>query len=141
MSDLLQKTYGRFEFKRDPSNDMLLGPEGCHYETEAKAMYYDQLGFCGCGDPEGMHKFVCECLEVFDRDSHREKHGQDAWQDAIKALKAKVAADPETAAYFIAYTLDKVHLTEHGGSVGGSWLTDRGKQFLEIGPMVEEEGE
>ena len=39
------------------------------------------------------------------------------------------------SAYFIAYALENFNLTEHGGEVGGSWLTDRGKQFLEIGPM------
>ncbi|MQX45746.1 hypothetical protein [Sinorhizobium medicae] len=37
------------------------------------------------------------------------------------------------AAEFIAHALSNECLFEHGGGVAGSWLTDRGKQFVEIG--------
>jgi hypothetical protein len=133
MSDYMKRT-GRFEFKRDPENEMLIGPAGCHYENERQAMYFDQLGFCGCGNPADQHVFVAKCLEAFDR----EKTG---WEPGtgLDKIAALVIENPEEAAYFIAYALDKVDLIEHGGSVGGSWLTDRGKQFLEIGPMTEED--
>ena len=134
MSDHYKRRYGRFEFKRDPQNDMLVGPDGCHHHTERSAMYYGQIGFCGCGDPYSAHEFAIKCLSAFDRD--KVGFGPGTGIDVIKAL---VEADSEQAAYFIAYTLDKCALTEHGGGVGGSWLTDRGRQFLEIGPMGEDD--
>jgi hypothetical protein len=28
----------RFDFERNESNGMLIGPDGCHYDTEAEAM-------------------------------------------------------------------------------------------------------
>ncbi|MGR9130754.1 hypothetical protein ACU8NX_18560 [Rhizobium leguminosarum] len=132
MSDRIEGM-SRFEFKRDPANGMLVGPDGCHHDTEAQAMYFDQLGFCGCGSPEEVHKFVCDCLGAFDREKQEPE-----WHDAIELIKETVTNDPENAAYFIAYVLDTLNLTEHGGTVGGAWLSDRGKQFLEIGPMEEE---
>jgi hypothetical protein len=124
------KRQKRFEFKVDPQNGCLIGPDDCHYETEAEAMYYGQLKFCGCGEPKHVHAFTIECLKTFDIEHPRPV-------GAIDAIAALVTADPEAAAYFIAYTLDQLCLTEHGGSVGGAWLTDRGKQFVEIGPRVE----
>lgn len=134
MIDYYTKHQGRFEFKTDPQNDLLIGPDGCHYENERKAMYYDQLHFCGCGDPYSMHAFVIECLSEFDRDKHGFGHGT-----GIDRLVTIVTEKPELAADFIAYVLDHLHLTEHGGSIGGSWLTERGKQFIEIGPMTEDD--
>lgn len=124
----------RFEFKRDPENQMLVGPDGCHYDTEAAAMYYGQMKFCGCGCPEEVHRFTMKCVGAFDRD----KVGWGG-ETGIAAIRSVVSADPEAAAYFIAYAIENMDLTEHGGSVGGSWLTERGKQFLEIGAMMEEE--
>ncbi len=128
------KNRERFEFKTDPSNGYLIGPDGAHYKNPKQAMYYGQLKFCGCGDPVEAHKFAIEALSCFDRDKVGFAPGT-----GIDAIEELVSRNPSAAAYFIAYTLDKMNLTEHGGSVGGSWLTERGKQFLEVGPMSEED--
>jgi hypothetical protein len=33
--------------------------------------------------------------------------------------------------YLVLYMLDHLDLTEHGGTVGGGWLTDKGKSVLD----------
>lgn len=120
----------KFEFKTDPDNGMLIGPDGCHYDNEAEAMYYDQIKLCGCGNPESVHKFLINCMAAT-KDDFGEllDHGK-----IVKLIKL----DPETVAQFVLHFLDDRGLTEHGSSVFGSWLTARGKQVLEIGAMEDD---
>lgn len=120
----------RWDFQVDPKNGMLIGPDGCHYETQQEAMY-SSLGLCGCGSPEEVHELIVSSLAAFDRDSL----GYKCETSGVKLIEELVKSKPDVAAEFIAHFLSKEELTEHGGSVYGSWLTERGKQFLEIGPM------
>lgn len=122
----------RFVFNRDASNGMLVGPDGCHYDTEAQAMYFN-LGLCGCGNPEEVHKLLIDCLSQFVM-----PEGDWSKRGGMETIEAIVKARPEIAAEFVAHFLSQAHLTEHGGSVGGSWLTDRGKQFLEVGVLADD---
>jgi len=46
-----------------------------------------------------------------------------------------VLNSPKVAAEFIAHFLDQRGLTEHGGSVYGSWLTEDGYDFINAGAM------
>lgn len=128
------RTADKWEFKIDPDNNMLIGPNGCHYEEHEKpnAMYFDQLGLCGCGRPECIHKLIVDCAMMFDRDKNR-------WdgEAGVKGIEKIVKERPDYVAEFIAHFLDQKDLIEHGGSVYGSWLTERGKQFIEIGPMID----
>jgi len=117
----------RFEFKRDPENGCLIGPDGCHYDTEAEAMYFDQLGLCGCGCPSEVHKFLVEAAKAFDREG---KGWEGAGVDLIKEL---IKSNPDAVAEFVAHFLNNRALLEHGANVYGAWLTERGKQFVEIG--------
>jgi len=121
---------GRFEFKRDPEHGDVVGQDGCHYDSEAEAMYYS-LGLCGCGCPEEVHALMIDCLRQF---------AGDVWpKPGIDAIAKIVQEKPTVVAEFIAHFLAKCDLTEHGGSVYGCWLSERGKQFIECGPMKEEE--
>lgn len=125
MNGYVQKI-SRFEFKRDTDNEMLIGPDGCHYDTEAEALYFNMKASCGCGSPHEVHAFLIECLRKFEGDT---------WpKSGVEAIKDVIASNPEIAAEFIAHYLSSENLMEHGGSVYGSWLTERGKQFIEVGP-------
>lgn len=116
----------RFEFQTDPSNGCLVGPDGCHYDTEAEAMYFSSFAACGCGCPELVHKLIVDCAKQFDGD----------WpKPGVDAIEQIVRERPDVVAEFIAHYLDADRITEHGSSVYGSWLTDRGKQYIEIGAM------
>ena len=117
----------RFTFERDKQNDMLIGPDGCHYDTEAEAMYFS-LGLCGCGCPENVHEFLVDCAKAVQAGTETREY------DSIRAIEALIKNKPDVVAEFIGHFLDSKELTEHGSSVYGAWLTERGKQFVEIGP-------
>ena len=129
MNTYIQRT-SRFKFKRDPDDGMILGPDDCYYDTEQEAMYYGQIGLCGCGQPEEVHRLLLDCMSAIN-DDH---------PSLISAEKvARIVSErPDVVAEMILHFLDSREVTEHGGSVYGSWLTDRGKQMLEIGPISPE---
>ena len=82
----------RFEFKTDPSNGCLIGPDGCHYDTEAEAMYYSSFAACGCGCPEEVHKLIVDCARQFDGDWP--KPGVEAFQAGETLTSNKVLTLP-----------------------------------------------
>ena len=115
----------RFEFKTDPANGFLIGPDGAHYNNERSAMFYSLSASCGCGLPGEIHSLFIQFLKQFSEE------GTDAsFFEVIEFVKDK----PEVAAEFIAHYLTQEGLLEHGNSVYGSWLTERGKQFLFLVP-------
>jgi len=122
----------RVEFERDDESGRVKGPDGTTYDTEAAWFYFSQFGLCGCGDPERVHEFLLNCMAA----------RSDEYPNIIDVQKVqKLAAENnEIIAEFIMHYLDSCDLIEHGSSVYGSWLTDRGKQALEIGPMKDEDG-
>lgn len=118
--------------KRDSKNGMLIGPDGAHYENEHQACHYALLKLCGCGSPEDAYNFCRDVLACFDR------RGKGDWIQAEDAVAAIIKERPGDAAHVIAHLLTHLDLLEHGGSVGGSWLTDNGARIVDLGPMTEE---
>ena len=73
--------------------------------------------FCGCGNPELACARLRDILKLHPLYDNRE------------ALKALI---PDTGMeMLVLYFLDHLDLTEHGGGIGGAWLTDKGKAVLE----------
>ena len=72
---------------------------------------------CGCGQPEQAARFLHEMLKLCPFFENRE------------ALKAKLPDDG--LEYFVLYILDHLDVIEHGGGVGGAWLSEYGKSVLE----------
>lgn len=123
--------YGeRFPLGMDKENGMVIGPDNCHYETEAEAMYFS-LDLCGCGCPENVHEFLIDCAKAVQAGTETRKY------DSIMAIEALIKNKPDVVAEFIGHFLSSKELTEHGSSVYGSWLTERGKQFVAIGPHTD----
>lgn len=112
----------RFTFERDPANGCLIGPDGCHYDTEADAMYSGVLGLCGCGDPEAVHRLLIDCLRA-----------HVGLGNPVERIEKIVRSNPEIVAEFIGHFLGSKGLTDHGSSVYGAWLTKRGEQVIEVG--------
>lgn len=79
---------------------------------------YDDLGFCGCGQPEEALKLVLTLLRLA------------PFYDSRPEIEA-LLPDPGVQ-MIVLYTLDHAELIEHGGGVGGSWLTDKGERFLAL---------
>lgn len=84
------------------------------------ALVYDDLRFCGCGCPDEAYNLVRDLLALAPFYDH---------QDELKA-RIGVTGDDHGALYLVLYALDKAGLTEHGGSVAGSWLTPKGTHYL-----------
>ena len=124
--------------KTDPENGFLIGPDGCHYSNEHQAAHYGLLHLCGCGCPEDAFNFCREALVCFDRRGVHESPPTKEWIDAEKALKALIIQKPDTAAHVIAHLLTHLKLMEHGGNVGGSWLTREGERIVDLGPVTED---
>lgn len=134
----MPKEWSPFEFKTDPSNDMLVGPDGCHYDTPKKAYHYAFLGMCGCGSPEEAYNFCRDVLLCFDRRANMADRTKE-WIMAEAAVEAIIKERPDQAAHVLAHLLSERKMLEHGGSVGGSWLTKWGEQLVDAGPMTEDE--
>jgi hypothetical protein len=80
---------------------------------------HSDMPSCGCGDPEAADRLVIGLLAVFAD-----------WQpDRTQRVQELIGGTDGTQQIVLA-TLDQAGLTEHGGSLWGSWLTDRGKWVL-----------
>lgn len=124
--------------KRDPDNGSLIGPDGCHYENEHQACHYAVLHLCGCGSPEEAYNFCRDALALFDRRGTNDNPPTKEWVNAETMLVSLVKERPAEAAHVLAHFLSHLKLTEHGGTVGGSWLTENGTRIIDLGPTTEE---
>lgn len=80
-------------------------------------VWINETGWCGCGLPEKVWHLLEGMLECLSRHATLEE-------------QRKLISD-EGARYWILYDLDRMKLSEHGGSVDGSWLTDKGREVLD----------
>lgn len=77
------------------------------------ALFYGELGMCGCGNPADGYTLILGLLD------HTHQRGDwDAYQQLIGT---------SGAVQIVLSQLDRSGLTEHGSSVYTSWLTDKGK--------------
>lgn len=124
--------------ERDSENGFLAGPDGGHYSNEHQACHYGLLHLCGCGSPEDAYNFCRDALACFDRRGCHDEPPTREWIYAEDALTELINKSPKQAAHVIAHLLTHLGLIEHGGSVGGSWLTDDGERIVDLGPVSEE---
>lgn len=84
-----------------------------HYSP--KEWLWDELGGCGCGSSDELAEDVWLVLKEFATDF--DKRELDIYENKVYEL--------------IAHWLNDGEFAEHGISVGGSWLTEKGKQFYQ----------
>lgn len=88
---------------------------------------WDQLGICGCGQPEEMQAWLIQLLSDLERvegkpwvNIHQDYFGgETAFANSFVVMQAVLS------------WLDAAGLLEHGSNISGSWLTDKGKLFLD----------
>lgn len=78
-------------------------------------MFYgeSELGLCGCGNPEHAWQLIASLLNLAPFYEH---------PDAVTELIGQ-----HGAYHIVLSALTRADLIEHGGSIGGSWLTPKGK--------------
>jgi len=82
----------------------------------------DQLGWCGCGDPDSAYELLRNLLRVM----------------AVPpgAQRASVLSDllgnDDGRAFTILYSVGRAGLIEHGGHIRGAWLTEKGRRCLAL---------
>jgi len=97
--------------------------------------YFDEMKWCGCGDPAGAMEFVGKVLDILKRRSDSNTspanvhYEQSEWKKHTDELRALIGED-DVRGLIIMYVIDSFGLTEHGGNVNGSWLTPKGEEVL-----------
>ena len=85
-------------------------------------VFYMQLHQCGCGSPDDTWTLIHEVLSLapFVEDER--------WKQ-VEGILGRAYG-------FVLCVLDDADLLEHGGSVDGSWITDKGRWVLEAIALV-----
>ena len=127
-------------FERIPivrSVRLALGTQPDRRSPGGQAAHFGLLHLCGCGCPDDAYNFCRGALDCFDRRGAHTTPPTRDWINAEDALTALIQKQPNIAAHVLAHLLSHLDLLEHGGSVGGSWLTPDGERIIDMGPMTE----
>ena len=85
--------------------------------------YFEILNFCGCGSPIGiLDEVILPLLDDFDDGPYENFNRRAAVDDGIS----------EPLIEFFLHYFDALGLTNHGSSVGGSWLEESGRMWREV---------
>ena len=132
----------------DPTNNTKNDPgpgvdsEGVHFNDEIGVLMcssVDGLGFCGCGSPETVGNLMLRYLDAvvwqsaeWERINKAKRGWEEQQKDFARArlIFAEKHKLSDNEFLLVAYIADDKKLTEHGGSVYGAWLTERGKKWL-----------
>ena len=102
-----------------------------------KNFYYEDLGFCGCGNPASILCTIKDFLNVIDayfkdKIDYKEKERRlslallNDGDYEIEEIKVKRGAE-----LIILNVLNNCEVLEHGSGIGSSWLTLYGEEVLE----------
>lgn len=97
--------------------------DGCYHEDATDYYQVKEFGFCGCYMPTENLKLIRDGL------NHLKTRSEYEYEEQIKRA-VEIFGNESSYAFFL-YWVDKEELTEHGGSVWGSWLSEKGEQTLQ----------
>ena len=81
-------------------------------------LFDEELNLCECGNPEDAYNLIRHLLELAPFYEHPERVTE--------------AAGGPGAAHLILSMLTNADLIEHGGAIGGSWITPKGAWFRDV---------
>lgn len=95
---------------------------------ELDDMLFADVGLCGCGYFEATVGTIYEYLK------HKKDYGGEnyKWEEWHKWEAEFVEEHKELLYEFFRYILDNRGFTEHGTSIGGAWITDKGKRLVKL---------
>lgn len=97
---------------------------------DPRTLYRENIGFCECGHPHLVHRFIIDCLSQLSPTFGDVPEG-----GGVDGIKRVIRDNPAAAAEFVLHFLDSRGLTDHGGSVFGSWQQPHAEGFIKAGPM------
>ena len=103
-------------------------------EEFLRSFFIEAFEFCCCGCLYMSIKFVRDILNCYEDE-------EDWSAPHLKLDKAKEVCGNDSITDFILHWLDSCELTNHGSSVYGSWLTEKGKALRDYLKEVVEEKE
>ena len=83
---------------------------------ELHHFFMDEVNICGCGNPESAAVLLRDILRLCPLYDHRAEFEKFLPDRGVQ--------------HFILGVLSECDVIEHGGGIGGSWLTDKGKMLL-----------
>jgi len=107
-------------------------PECPHCRDDCEHLYSlfcgstEGFGFCGCGSPEDAYDLVKAILGLAPFYQNWESGRSNG------KMAQEVLGGHDGVWYFVLYAIDRTGLIEHGTSIGGSWLTTKGKHYLPL---------
>lgn len=111
-------------FDKDSISNDYLTQDYCLSPTDNEefltSFFVEAFGFCGCGCLSMSIKFVRDILNCYE-----DEEGLGA--PYLNLDNAKEVCGNDNITDFMLHWLDTVELTDHGSSVYGSWLTNKGK--------------
>jgi hypothetical protein len=110
--------------KENFPNTDYIDQDGVSHDSPA-AYLWDILGGCGCGSADELGEKAVKVLRLFATDTD---------------FNLRKFIYEDTANEILAHWMDSKGLIEHGTSIGGSWLTEEGKQVWNaLSPHIQEE--
>ena len=113
-------------------------------DLDRQSVLLSIVGFCGCGGPGLTASWLRDLLRLHDTAS-TDLSGTGTARDTFWKEATGKSFGP--VYYLIHYWLDDRGWTEHGGSVGGGWLTEKGRAVIAVLDLIieleslEEQGE
>lgn len=94
---------------------------------------FEIMKMCGCGNPECTYELIRKILTIRSEWINENL----SYEEVINRYKNDLGLEKTNdnhygALQFILYILDARQIVEHGGSIGGCWLTDLGKMYLTV---------
>lgn len=86
----------------------------------------EKFSFCGCGCPEDAYDLIRNILQLCPL--------YENWESGTSngAKVQEILGGIDGTFYLVLYAIDSLDLIEHGGSIGGSWLTQKGEYYLPL---------
>jgi len=87
----------------------------------------EHMNLCSCGTPEDCKNVICEYLIILNKWTSNTKIPKD--------FKTSFGVDSiydNPFTLFLAYAIDSYGFTEHGSSIGGAWITDLGRMYIDV---------
>lgn len=96
---------------------------------EFEEIYFSEIGMCGCGRPDLVKEFIFKLLKNL-KDYQCDTITYESMVENRKTIITET--DSDTIFEFVFHIFEHNDLIEHGGSVYGSWFTDKGERFVEL---------